>query len=131
VARATYPVLRRGIAADFGIDRSGVDRAWSKCRAACERFAAELQPNGYLVGDGFTVADLAVAALVSPVVAPVEFPYPQPQRGHPLLADLRDALAKAGLLEWAREIYARHRGTSAEIRPLSGWAGTCARLPEA
>jgi glutathione S-transferase len=114
-ARATYPALRRGIVTDFGIDRSGVDHAWSKCRLACERFAAELHPNGYLVGEGFTVADLTVAALLSPVVAPVEFPYPQPQRDHPRLSDLRRMLDERGALEWTRWMYAHHRPRSMEI----------------
>jgi glutathione S-transferase len=115
VARALHPLTRRKIAADFGIDRSGVERAWSKCRLAGERFAAGLQPNGYLVGDRFTVADLTVAALVSPVVAPEQFPYPQPQRDHPRLADLRQMIDDWGALKWARGIYARHRPPSTEI----------------
>ena len=55
------------------------------------------------------------AALVAPAVAPPEFPYPQPQRDHPALAPVRDALGETGMLEWAREMYARHRGTSAEM----------------
>jgi glutathione S-transferase len=115
IARAMYPLMRRRIAADFGIDRLGVERAWSKCRLAGERFAAELQPNGYLVGDGFTVADLTVAALFSPVVAPVEFPYPQPQRGHSRLEDLRRMIDGYGALEWTRWIYAHHRPRSMEF----------------
>ncbi|MEX2252983.1 MAG: glutathione S-transferase family protein [Thermoleophilaceae bacterium] len=115
VARAMYPAVRRRVGKTFGIDELSVKLAWIKCRTAAERFAAELQPNGYLVGDGFTVADLTVAALVSPVVAPVQFPYPQPQREHPLLADLRELLGEFGLDDWAREMYARHRGSSAEV----------------
>ena len=115
-ARAMFPLLRGRAIAAFGIDDARVTLAWRKLRAAGERFRAELQPSGYLVGDRFTVADLTVAALVSPVVAPEGFPYPQPQREHPLLEPLRDALAEAGLVEWAREMYARHRGHSAEIR---------------
>jgi glutathione S-transferase len=114
-ARATYPMIRRKIVADFAIDRSGVDAAWSRCRLACERFAAELQPNGYLVGDGFTVADLTVAALFSPVVAPVEFPYPQPQRDHPRLADLRGMIDECGALDWTKWVYAHHRPRSMEV----------------
>jgi glutathione S-transferase len=114
-ARALYPLMRRKIVADFEIDRSAVEVAWSKCRRACERFAAELQPNGYLVGDGFTVADLTVAALLSPVVAPVEFPYPQPQRGHPRLADLRRMIDGCGALDWTEWIYAHHRSRSMEV----------------
>jgi hypothetical protein len=50
------------------------------------------------------------------VVAPEGFPYPQPQREHPLFEPLRNTLAEAGVVDWAREIYARHRGHSAEIR---------------
>ena len=123
VARAIHPLTRRRIRADFGIDPPGIERAWSKCRIACERFAEELRPNGYLVGDGFTVADLTVAALLSPVVAPEEFPYPQPQRDHPRLADLRRLLEASGALKWAQGIYARHRPASMEI-PVSADVGT-------
>ena len=92
-----------------------MDLAFAKVRAAGRRFQAELQPSGYLVGAGFTVADLTLAALVSPAVAPEQFPYPQPQRGHSLFAPLRDALSEYGILDWARQMYARHRGASAEI----------------
>src|SRR5215211_6051596 len=49
--RAAFPLLRRRIDSGFGIDPGGVARAWDKLRAAGERFRAELQPSGYLVGD--------------------------------------------------------------------------------
>jgi glutathione S-transferase len=115
IARAMFPRVRQRITAQFGIGRDSVDLAYRKVRAAGRRFERELGPSGYLVGDGFTVADLTVAALVAPVIAPEQFPYPQPQRGHPRLAPVRDALAESGLPQWAREIYARHRGRSAEV----------------
>ena len=115
IGRATWPLVRRGVIADMGIDELSVDHAFQAVRAAGRRFQDELQPSGYLVGDGFTVADLTLAALVAPVVAPEEFPYPQPQRGHPLIAPVVDALAESGLPAWSREIYARHRGRSAEV----------------
>jgi glutathione S-transferase len=114
-ARAMYPLIRRRVTADFGIDERSVALAEGKCRGACERFRAELGPSGYLVGDRFTVADLTLAALVAPLVAPEQFPYPQPQRGHPRLADVRELLEEHGVAEWTREVYARHRGESAEI----------------
>jgi glutathione S-transferase len=116
MARAMYPLIRRGIIRDFAIDPPRVEAAWESCRRACRRFAAGLGPSGYLVGDRFTVADLTVAALLSPVVAPEGFPYPQPQRDHPRLADLRRLLEGCGALEWTRWIYAHHRLRSAEIR---------------
>jgi glutathione S-transferase len=114
-ALAMFPLIRRRFVADLGIDDESVALAWRKVRAAGECFREELQASGYLVGDGFTIADLTVASLVAPAVAPAGFPYPQPQREHPLLAGVRDALAEAGLPDWAREMYARHRGRSAEI----------------
>jgi glutathione S-transferase len=115
-ARAMYPLIRRGIVRDFGIGPTGVETAWEKCRRACRRFAAGLGPSGYLVGETFPVADLTVAALLSPVVAPEGFPYPQPQRGHPRFADLRRLLDGVGALEWTRWISAHHRPRSIEIR---------------
>jgi glutathione S-transferase len=114
-ARTTFPVHRRRAIAGLGIDEFSVGFAWGKISAAGERFRAGLQPSGYLVGDSFTIADLAVAAIVSPVVAPEQFPYPQAQRDHPLFAPLREALAESGLDDWTRDMYARHRGESAEI----------------
>jgi glutathione S-transferase len=114
-ARAAFPALRARMSAVMGIDDRSVAVAHQKLRAAGERFRAELAPSGYLVGDTFTVADLTLAALLAPVVAPEEYPYPQPQRRHPLFASLRDALAAMGLLEWTREMYMRRRGCSAEL----------------
>jgi glutathione S-transferase len=115
VGRAMFPAVRRRFIADLAITPRNVDLARDKVRVAGRRFQAELQPSGYLVGDGFTVADLTLAALVAPAVAPEQFPYPQPQRGHALLAPLRDVLSESGISDWTHQIYARHRGASAEI----------------
>jgi glutathione S-transferase len=115
VARAMFPRIRRRMVAAMGIDDLSVEHAFQKVRAAGKRFRAELEPSGYLSGDRFTVADLTVAALTAPVMAPEQYPYPQPQRGHPLFAPVREAIAESGMLDWAREMYARHRGVSAEI----------------
>lgn len=115
LVRLGLPAIRPRMVKQFGIDATAVERAHAKMRASGERFRAELQPSGYLVGDSFTVADLTLAALVTPIVAPLQFPYPQPQRDHPSFAELRDLLAAYGLLDWTREIYARHRGSSAEV----------------
>jgi glutathione S-transferase len=115
VARATFARLRPRLVSDFGIDEASVALAYEKIAAAGECFRTEIGPSGYLVGDAFSVADLTLAAFLAPLIAPEQFPYPQPQRGHERLAPARDAVARAGLLDWAREIYARHRGPSAEV----------------
>jgi glutathione S-transferase len=115
--RASYAAVRRAFTAALGIDKGAVETAFEKVRAAGIRLRTELGSRDYLVGDNFTVADLTAAALVAPAVAPPEFPYVQPQRDHPALAPVREALAETGMLDWTREMYARHRGTSAEVRP--------------
>lgn len=115
LARLSLPAMRPRLVKQFGINASAVERARVKIRASGERFRAELQPSGYLVGDAFTVADLSLAALLAPIVAPPQFPYPQPHRDHPSFAEWRDLLAAYGLLDWTREIYTRHRGSSAEV----------------
>jgi glutathione S-transferase len=114
--RAAFPVVRRRVRAALGIDDESVTGAYAKLHAAGERLQAERGPEGYLVGDGFTVADLTLAALAGPAVAPERWPYVQPQRGHAALAAVRAALGHAGILGFTRVMYARHRGTSAEIR---------------
>jgi glutathione S-transferase len=119
IARAGFPLIRRQVRADFGIDAQTVADAYVKVRTAGERFRAEVGAGGYLVGDSFSVADLTLAALIAPAVAPEQFPYPQPQRGHPAVAELREALDESGLIDWTHEMYARHRGTSAEIQDRS------------
>src|SRR5204862_8096520 len=104
--RLFAPVVRKQFRSALGIDDTSVQTAFEKVRAAGARWHSELQPSGYLVGDTFSVADLTAAALVAPAVAPPQFPYPQPQRGHPLLAPVRAILAEFGMEEWVREMYA-------------------------
>jgi glutathione S-transferase len=115
LARLAFPAIRWGIKAEFQLKPDTVAHAYEKLAEAGTRFRAELQSSGYLVGRAFSVADLTLAALIAPAVAPPQFPYPQPQRGHHLLIQLREALAREGLLYWAVDMYARHRGESAEI----------------
>ena len=115
IAKALFPAVRRKLRSDFKIDGETVAGAFAKIREAGELVRSEASPDGYLVGGRFTVADLALASLLAPITCPPEFPYPQPQRDHPALAPVREALAEAGLYDWVRGMYARHRGRSAEV----------------
>ena len=118
--QADAELMLRTFTPDLGIDDASVEGAFAKLRTVGERFRAELGPSGYLAGPEFSVADLTLAALASPVIAPEEFPYPQPQRHHPRLERVRAALDENGVLEWAHRMYARHRGSSAEVGQASG-----------
>jgi glutathione S-transferase len=110
--RAAFPLARWNLRRGFGIDERRVEEAFGKLAATGERLRAELGASGYLVGDSFSVADLALASICAPAAAPEQFPYPQPQRGHPLFAPLREALDSAGLLGFTLRMYELHRATS-------------------
>ena len=109
VGRAIFPLIRSKVRSDFRISDRTVEEAFGKIADVGARMQAELGPSGYLVGDSFSVADLGLAALCAPAAAPEQFPYPQPQRGHPLFAPLRAALDRAGLLGFTLRMYELHR----------------------
>src|ERR1700731_468867 len=79
--------------------------------AGLDRIIAERQPSGYLVGSSFSVADLTAAALLFPLVWPAELQYDYPD---PPDSPSMRAVAGHPALDWVRDIYTRHRGSSAE-----------------
>jgi glutathione S-transferase len=83
--------------------------------AALDRVEQQRQGKPYLVGDAFTVADLTVAALLSPGLQPPEFQYPLRVDLPPYLADYRAGLLKHPAVNWAAGIYRQHRSRSMEI----------------
>jgi len=88
--------------------------------AALDRIERQRQGRAYLVGDGFTVADLTAAALLGPLLQPVEIQYPLRVELPPYLQEYRAALLKHPATQWAAGIYRLHRGRSAEVsRPAA------------
>jgi glutathione S-transferase len=98
----------------YRIYPADAERARVELAAALDRVAAKLQPSGYLVGGGFSVADLTAAALLFPLAWPAELQYSYPQP--PDWVELAP-LAEHPAVEWIREIYRRHRGPSQDVGP--------------
>jgi glutathione S-transferase len=115
VYRALFPGVRSIMRSGMRIDATGADLGRQKIKAALDRISAELGPSGYLAGDGFSVADLTAAALLSPLVMPPEFPYQPPGPLPEPAAATRRSFESHPAFSWVREIYRRHRGRSAEI----------------
>jgi glutathione S-transferase len=113
--RLAFPLLRIGLRKAMRIDAERAELGIRKTVAALDRIEAEVGPSGYLVGDRFTVADLTGAALLSPLVAPPEFPYPLPKPAPPPMTEFRDSVAGRGAFQWVLEMYRRHRGSSAAV----------------
>lgn len=116
VYRAIFPgvarIIRRGLRLTPEREAHGLRRV----EEALDFVAARGGADGYLVGDRFSIADLAAAAILSPAVLPPEFPYLPPQPYAPLieqqwLARWRDHPGAA----WVRAMYRRHRGRSAAV----------------
>lgn len=114
VMRRLGPVFAIGVRRDYGIAEESAVRALSDIRAAMDRLEREIQPSGYLVGDRFSVADLTAAALFTPLLSPPGRQYAPPTLTPPLL-EVREELAAREGGAWVAEMYARHRGSSAEV----------------
>jgi glutathione S-transferase len=112
--RTVAPVMRPLVRRDLEITDESAAKALAQVCAAMDRLESEIGPSGYLAGDRFSVADLTGAALCTPILCPPERPY-QPQDPRPELLELRAQLGRRRGGEWVREMYARHRGTSAEV----------------
>ena len=93
----------------------GPEKCRAKTVAAIDRLEAELDGGDYLVGDGFTVADLTAAALLLPLVSPPEFQYCLPEAWPPPWEEFRRSFSERPGYVWAMEMFRRHRGTSAEV----------------
>ena len=83
-----------------------------KVRMALDRMEHERDGRPYLVGDAFSVADLTAAALISPVLQPPQIQYPIEVELPGYAREYRDNLLRHPAFDWARGIYARHRGVS-------------------
>ena len=112
--KAGAPLVRQIIRLDYTATQAGADQALAKIRAAMDRLESEIQPNGYLAGDRFSVADLTAAALFTPIVSAPERPY-APLNPPAALLDLQEELEARPGGQWILDTYARHRPASAEI----------------
>jgi glutathione S-transferase len=113
----------------YGIDAHTAADAERKVLAAMDRIEAEVGPSGYLVGEAFSIADLTAAALSTPFVRPPERQYLPPQPPPEPLRSFGEQLAARPAGRWVFEMFARHRGVSAEVK--RGAAAPSAPVPAA
>lgn len=88
-------------------ERAELGRA--KVLAALDRLEEELGDRDYLVGDGFTVADLTAASLFYPLVLPEEGPLPSDQPAAAGFEQFREPLKERPGFKWVAEMFRRHR----------------------
>jgi glutathione S-transferase len=110
------PLFCRLVKRRFRIRPETVERSRERVRAAFDKLEAEVGSSGYLVGESFTVADLTAAAILALVVMPRELAYIEFHHTRTAQSRrFRDSLKDHPGFRWVEDIYARHRGTSAEV----------------
>lgn len=109
LGRATAPVTSGFAALRYRAgSASAAEDARGHVLAALDLLEHELDGRDYLVGDGFTVADLTAAALMSPLVLPPEGPLEAELMPEPYLRWRAEQAARPGF-RWVGEMFARHR----------------------
>src|SRR5215210_8098852 len=111
------PLFCQVVKRRFGIRPETVEESRERVRAAFDTLEADVGPSGYLVGESFTVADLTAASILGLIVVPAEFPYIKvpPDERTAQFRRFRDSLKERPAFKWVEDMYARHRGTSAEV----------------
>jgi glutathione S-transferase len=108
--RASFPVVSSVMKRSMGItDAASVERAGAVTQEAFDYVARHAGTSGYLVGETFTVADLAAAALLAPVV---DVAHPDMHKPMPRPAALQGVLerwADHPGAAWVQEQYRRNR----------------------
>jgi glutathione S-transferase len=98
-AGSTFTRFRYGAAGD-------TTESQTKVLAAFDRLEAELTGD-HLVGDALTVADVAAASLLHPIVRPPEGPVPPEMP--PVFHAFRDSLRDRPGFTWVERTFARYR----------------------
>jgi glutathione S-transferase len=109
------PMIHRKFSDNIGLDAERVRVAREGLVGYFDRVEREIQPSGFLVGDRFTIADLAVASIMAALVRPPEFSYPLPEPKSPEFVELQDLVRSHAGFRWVEGIYTRHRGVSSEV----------------
>jgi glutathione S-transferase len=111
------PLLFQLLRWRYRLRPEAVEESRAKVRAAFDRVAADVGASGYLVGEAFSVADLTAASILGLIVVPPELPYVKvpPDERTAESRRFRDSLADHPGFRWVEEMYARHRGASAEV----------------
>jgi glutathione S-transferase len=112
---AVFPAIRLVMSKDMELTAAGAAAGCERTREGLDFVLEHAGPEGYLVGQRFSVADLAAAAILSPTILPPEFPVPIPEPKSPSLRSWLGRWADHAGTRWILETYRRHRGASVAI----------------
>jgi glutathione S-transferase len=118
--RATFPLAKSLIRKGNGITGpDSIADGIAAIREGLDYVARESGASGYLVGDAFSVADLAAASLLSPAIDPPDSEMTRPRPMHRATEALLAQFADHPGRTWVLEMYRHHRGRSSELDAAS------------
>jgi glutathione S-transferase len=112
--RTGFPFVWRYMSARYAFNEEAVVRSRQTLFEGLDRIEVERSGRDYLVGERFSVADLTAASLLYPLVWPPEFQYDLPD---PPEWEFLGSRSDHPALDWIRETWRRHRGSSARVHP--------------
>jgi glutathione S-transferase len=110
VGRYSVPLLRRMLRWRFRLHPQQVEASWRRVNDGMQYLESLLadNANAYLVGDGFTLADLVGATMLAPLIGPEDSPWSAARLGIAMNAE-RQALRDRVAGQWVLRIYRQHR----------------------
>ncbi len=112
--RAALPVLMWKINQMLNLDdRDLFEKQCTEITRALDMIASRINAHGYLAGEQFTLADMAAAAIATPLARPPEAQIKWPENPPAQAADWNRRWRDHAACDWVREMFVRHRGTSA------------------
>ena len=114
--RIVFQMSRRMVFKVFQVNEDGVAESEAAVRAFLDQTSQRLPPEQeYLVADRFTLADLTLAAMLSPLVRPPEHPFYPRMRPGKGSDRLMRAFEGHPALAYVRRTYAEHRRRNASV----------------
>lgn len=107
--RAVFPMIGKIIKKQLGVNRDAAIEAREVIDRSLTRVSRAASETGYLVGDGFTVADLTAGALFFPLYYPEQLPNGVPDRNHPVFKAWLDSWRDHEGRPYVESLFRKHR----------------------
>lgn len=110
--RMIFPLTRRMVFRALKIDEGTSQKSEARVREFLHAQSERIEGQQYLVGDTFTLADLTMASILSPLARPPEHPFYEKYELGGAMDELVESFRENSVLNWVRTCYAHHRAPS-------------------
>lgn len=107
--RMIFPLSRRLVFRRLKVNEETGRKSEARVREFLDAQSKRIAGRRYFVGDTFSVADLTMAAILSPLARPPEHPFYGKHGLGDVMEDLVDSFSGYPVLDWVRACYAQHR----------------------